>query len=720
MAVTSEKENSTRKVSSKLTMKKKDDPARRRPERIRNIGVIAHIDAGKTTVTERILFYTGVLHHMGEVHDGQATTDYLAQERDRGITITAAAITAPWHDHQINLIDTPGHIDFTAEVQRSLRVLDGGIVVFDGVAGVESQSETVWRLADKFGVPRLCFVNKLDRAGADLDRCVQMMRDQLGANPVMLYLPDHEGEHFNGLVDLLNRQLVLYSATPDPDAEVERREVPESLRDRMEAARAQLVETIIETDPLLLEVYLMEMPIGVDELMAALRRATISGKLQPVLCGSALKNKGIQQLLDAVVDYLPSPLDIPPLQGMVPGTDEVITRHSDDSEPLAALVFKIISDKFVGRQAFVRVYSGVLDSGTALRNTTKDHAERIGRLVRVFAGKLEPTEALHAGDIGAILGLKHTLTGDTLADPDQPIVLEQISFPAPVISVAVEPETQADHDKLGEALRILADEDPTFQVQVDDQVGQTLLYGMGELHLEIILDRLRRDFKIGVVSGEPRVAYRETITRPVRIETTFKKQTGGPGQFAHVVIEFEPISPEGTDSLDFINDIQAGVIPRGFIRPVEQGIRESMATGVLAGYPVVGIRAHLIDGKTHAEDSNERSFKIAGSMALRDAVQRGSPVFLEPIMRVEISTPEVYAGNVIGDLASRRGVTEGMESYSAQFTRIRALVPLASMFGYATVVRGMTQGRGSFSMEFAKYSPVPQHIAETLLRSNRK
>jgi elongation factor G len=697
-------------------MKKKDDPARR-PESIRNIGVIAHIDAGKTTVTERILYYTGVLHQMGEVHDGAATTDYLPQERDRGITITAAAITVPWHEYQINLIDTPGHIDFTAEVQRSLRVLDGGIVVFDGVAGVESQSETVWRQADKFGLPRLCFVNKLDRTGADLEHCVQMMREQLGAQPVILYLPDGEGERFNGLIDVLDRQLLLHDG--DRAVEIGHKEVPDMLRERVEMVRAQLVEAIIDTDPVLLEAYLLEMPIGVDELKAALRKATISGQLQPVLCGSALKNKGIQQLLDAVVDYLPSPLDSPALSGTVPGTDEVITRNSDDAEPLAAMVFKIISDKY-GRQAFVRVYSGVLDSGVTLLNTTKGQTERIGRLVRIFAGKLEPVASLHMGDIGAILGLKQTLTGDTLSDPDQPILLAQISFPAPVISVAVEPETQADHDKLSEALRSLAEEDPTFQVQVDEQVGQTLLYGMGELHLEILLDRLRRDYKIGVVAGQPRVAYRETITRPVRVETIYKKQTGGPGQFAHVVIDFEPMLSDGSEVLEFINGIQAGTIPRAYIRPVEQGIRETMAAGVLAGFPVVGIRARLVDGKTHSEDSSERSFKIAGSMALRDAVQRGSPVLLEPIMRVEIVTPELYAGSVIGDMASRRGVTRGIDPYPGQRNRIRALVPLTTMFGYATVLRAMTQGRGDFTMEYAKYDPVPAHIAETMFRATHK
>jgi elongation factor G len=691
-------------------MKKKDDPARG-PERIRNIGVIAHIDAGKTTLTERILYYTGLLHQMGETHDGQTTTDYMPQERDRGITITAAAITAMWNEYQINLIDTPGHIDFTAEVQRSLRVLDGGIVVFDGVAGVEPQSETVWRQADKFHVPRLCFVNKLDRPGANLERCIQMIREQLSGNPVLLYLPDSEGEHFNGLLDLLNRQLILYSA--DGEMGVEYCAIPDELHDRVEQARAHLVEAIVDTDPLLLDSYLMEIPIDVEELTAALRRGTIAGKLQPIICGSALKNKGIQQLLDSVVTYLPSPLDVPRLQGTIPGTDQVIYRYTEDTEPVTALIFKIISNK-QGRQAFVRVYSGVLTSGMMLRNTTKDHLERVGRLVRVFAGKVEPTETLHAGDIGAILGLKQTLTGDTLADPEQPILLEQISFPAPVIRIAVEPKTRADHDKLADALHRLADEDPTFQVNVDEQTGQTVLYGMGELHLEIILDRLRRDYQIDVVSGLPRVAYRETITRSVRVETLYKKQSGGPGQFAYVVIEFDSV--EGAEPLEFVNAIQAGAIPNRFIRPVEQGIREVMEAGVIAGYPVVGLRARLVDGRFHDVDSSERSFKIAGALALREAMQRGSAAFLEPVMRIEVTLPEPYAGSVIGDLSSRRGITEGMDLYTEQLARIRALVPLASMFGYASALRSITQGRGTFTMEFARYSPVPPRLVDGLLR----
>jgi len=687
--------------------------------KVRNIGIIAHIDAGKTTTTERVLYYTGMVHRIGEVHEGAATTDYMEQERERGITITAAAVTASWKGHQINLIDTPGHVDFTAEVQRSLRVLDGGVVVFDGVAGVEPQSETVWRQADQYQVPRICFVNKMDRTGANFQRCVNMIIDRLRGNPVPIQMPYGEGAEFGGIIDLLTMELVTYG--DDMGTAIERHPIPESHREQAETMRMEMIEKIVESDDYLTEKYLMEEEITDDELMGALRAATIASKIQPVLCGSALKNKGVQILLDRVVDFLPSPLDIPAVKGTHPKTGEELVRNPSDDEPTAALVFKIVTDPYVGRLAFFRVYSGVVNAGTMLMNTTKDKRERIGRIVRMFADRREDVDEVHAGDIAAILGLKETFTGDTLADANNPIVLEQISFPEPVIEVAIEPNTKSDQDKMGEALRRLAEEDPTFKVEVDDKLGQTKIKGMGELHLEVLVDRMVREFGVQATVGRPRVAYRETITKPVRIDTTFKRQTGGSGQYARVVVEFEPLSDEeaplAKDGLYFVNEIKGGAIPAEFIRPTENGIREATQGGVLAGYPVVGVKATLVGGASHEVDSSEIAFKIAGSMCLKEGVQKAKPVLLEPTMKVEVTVPEEYTGSVVGDLASRRGMVQGMEPRGDGSTSIRANVPLGEMFGYATNLRNLTQGRGSFTMEFERYSVAPQSVADEVIKS---
>jgi len=681
---------------------------------VRNIGIIAHIDAGKTTTTERILYYTGMVHKIGEVHDGAATTDYMDQERERGITITAAAVTSAWKGHQINLIDTPGHIDFTVEVQRSLRVLDGGVVVFDGVAGVEPQSETVWRQADKYNVPRMCFVNKMDRTGANFQRCVDMIVDRLGGKPVILYFPYGEGDRFGGLIDVLNQELIVYGN--DLGTDIQRKPLPDDIREKAESSRAQTVERIVEADEALMEKYLMEEPVSLEELTVALRKGCIAGTLHPVLCGSALKNKGVQILLDAVVEYLPSPLDIPAVKGNDPKTGEELLRHASDDEPLTALVFKIITDPYVGRLAFFRVYSGVIRSGTGVLNSIKNKNERIGRMVRMFADKREDVEEVHAGDIAAILGLKDTFTGETLCDGNNPIVLEKISFPDPVINVSIEPKTKADQDKMGEALRKLAEEDPTFHVRTDEQLGQTLLYGMGELHLEVMVERMRREHGVAAVVGRPRVAYRETITRPSRSDMTFKRQSGGKGQYARVVVEIEPLPADAKETFIFEDEIVGGSIPREFIRPTHEGIKEALQGGVLAGYPVVGIKASLVDGAFHEVDSSEMAFKIAGSMALKEAVLRGNPVLLEPMMKVEVVVPDDYTGSVVGDLSSRRALIEGMEPRAGGSSSIKAIVPLGEMFGYATDLRNMSQGRGAFTMEFDRYSPAPNSIAEEIIK----
>ena len=683
--------------------------------KVRNIGIIAHIDAGKTTTTERILYYTGMVHKIGEVHDGAATTDYMDQERERGITITAAAVTSRWRDTQINLIDTPGHIDFTAEVQRSLRVLDGGVVVFDGVAGVEPQSETVWRQADKYHVPRICFINKMDRTGANFLRCVEMIVERLGGKPVILYMPFGEGDRFAGLIDVMKLELIKYGNDLGTDISVH--PLPDDLREQVEAVRATNIERIVETDELLMDKYLNEEPVSAEELQVALRTATITSKLNPILTGSSLKNKGVQLLLDAIIDYLPSPLDIKPVHGTNPDTDADEVRHATDDEPLAALVFKIITDPYVGRLAFFRVYSGVLQAGTGALNTSKGRKERIGRIVRMFADKREDVEEVHAGDIAAILGLKETFTGDTLSDEAHPIILEKITFPEPVIQVAVEPKTKADQDKMGEALRKLAEEDPTFIVKVDEALGQTLIAGMGELHLEVLVERMRREHHVDAVVGRPRVAYRETVTRSTRIDEIFKRQSGGKGQYARVVIEVAPLPEDSKEPFLVEDKIVGGTIPREFIKPALAGIMEAMQGGVIAGYPVVGLHVKLVDGAFHDVDSSEMAFKIAGSMALKEAVTRGAPVLLEPMMKVEVVVPEDFTGTIVGNLSARRAIIEGMDPRAGGATSIRAIVPLGEMFGYATDLRSMTQGRGSSTMEFDRYSQAPSNVADEIIKS---
>jgi elongation factor G len=686
-------------------------------ERIRNIGIIAHIDAGKTTTTERILYYTGVIHRMGEVHDGTATMDHMVQEQERGITITSAATTTYWLDHQINIIDTPGHIDFTAEVQRSLRVLDGGVVVFDAVAGVEPQSETVWRQADDYNVPRICFVNKMDRTGADFIRTIGMIRNRLNANPIAVQLPIGSESSFRGIIDLLKMEAAIWE-DDDLGASSVVQEIPAELKDEAEAARRIIIERIVETDDSLMERYLDGEEIPIDELKAALRAATVKNLCTPVFCGTALRNKGIQRVLDAVIDYLPSPLDVPAIQGPNPFTDEIETREPDDDAPVSALVFKIVTDPYVGKLAYFRVYSGVLRTGDTLSNTTRDRKERIGRILRMHADHREDLKEVHAGDIAATLGLKSTFTGETLADPKAPILLEAIEFPEPVINLAIEPKTNVDQEKMGLALKALSEEDPTFQVKVDEQTGQTVLYGMGELHLEVLVDRMLREFKVSANVGQPRVAYRETITRTVeKAEGRFVRQSGGRGQFGHVVLKLEPLEPGS--GFVFEDGIVGGTIPREYIKPTETGIREALDSGSLAGYPIVDIKATLYDGSFHDVDSSEMAFKIAGSMALKEGLAQGRPILLEPIMRVEIVTPEEYTGDVIGNLSSRRGMIDGMELRTDGLQSIKAKVPLAEMFGYATRLRSMTQGRGTFSMEFEHYAPVNEEIAKSVIQGGR-
>jgi elongation factor G len=686
-------------------------------DRIRNIGIIAHIDAGKTTTTERVLYYTGIIHRMGEVHEGTATMDHMVQEQERGITISSAATTTFWLDHQVNIIDTPGHIDFTAEVQRSLRVLDGGVVVFDAVAGVEPQSETVWRQADSYGVPRICFVNKMDRIGADFERTIGMIRDRLKANPIAIQWPIGQENNFRGIVDLLTMQATMWQED-DLGVTPVRVEIPDEVLPAAEAARQAIIENIVETDDELMIRYLEGDEITAEELRTALRKATISGQATPVLCGSALRNKGIQRVLDAVVYYLPSPLDIPPIEGANPYTDKIEHRVADDDAPFSALVFKIVTDPYVGRLAYFRVYSGVVNAGDSVLNSTKDKRERVGRILRMHADHREDLTEVRAGDIAATLGLKRTFTGETLCAADAPIILEAIEFPEPVIQLAIEPKSNVDQDKMGNALRALAEEDPTFQVKVDDQTGQTVLYGMGELHLEVLVDRLLREFRVVANVGQPRVAYRETITRPVdKVEGRFVRQSGGRGQYGHVVLRLQPLEPGS--GIEFENGIVGGVIPREFIPAVESGVREAFDSGVLAGYPVVDVKATLYDGSFHEVDSSEMAFKIAGSMAVKEGVQRGKPVLLEPIMRVEVVTPEEYTGDVIGNLSASRGMIEGMEMRSSGVQAIRANVPLAAMFGYATRLRSMTQGRGTFTMEFEHYAPLSESLAQEILRGNR-
>lgn len=689
----------------------------RQLEKIRNIGIIAHIDAGKTTTTERILYYTGVIHRMGEVHEGTATMDHMAQEQERGITITSAATTTFWLDHQINIIDTPGHIDFTAEVQRSLRVLDGGVVVFDAVAGVEPQSETVWRQADDYNVPRICFVNKMDRTGADFVRTINMIRERLNGNPIAIQWPIGQEADFRGIVDLITMKAYIWE-DDDLGATPIESEIPGEVLEEVEIARHEIIEMIVETDDHLMDKYLEEEEITVDELRAALRHATITGVATPVLCGTALRNKGVQRVLDAIVYYLPSPLDVPPVQATLVGEETAVLRKADDNEPLAALVFKIVTDPYVGKLAYFRVYSGVLRSGESIMNGNKNRKERIGRILRMHADRREDLTEVHAGDIAATLGLKQTFTGDTLTDAKEMVVLESIDFPEPVISLAVEPKSNKDQEKMGIALRALAEEDPTFQIRTDDQTGQTVLYGMGELHLEVLVDRMLREFKVEANVGRPRVAYRETITRKVdKVEGRFVRQSGGRGQFGHVVISVEPLEP-GSGFI-FENKVVGGVIPREYIPAVEAGIKEALSSGVLAGYPIVDLQVSLYDGSFHEVDSSEMAFKIAGSMALKEGMQRGRPVLLEPVMQLEVVAPEDNTGDVIGNLSANRGMIEGMELRAGGLQTVKALVPLAEMFGYATRLRSMTQGRGTFTMEFAHYAPVSESLARDILSGKR-
>ncbi|MEL6407278.1 MAG: elongation factor G [Chloroflexota bacterium] len=689
--------------------------------KVRNIGIIAHIDAGKTTTTERVLFYSGMVHKIGETHDGASVTDYMDQEKERGITITSAAVTTSWLGHQINVIDTPGHVDFTAEVQRSLRVLDGGVAVFDAVSGVEPQSETVWRQANDYSVPRMCFINKMDRVGANFDKAVQSIIDRLHGNPVPIQMPYGSGRDFGGVIDLMAMELVFSSG--DLGEVIERHPIPESHREEAETRRAEMIEKIVESDDFLTEKFLMEEEITDEEIIQALRAGTIANKIQPVLCGSALMNKGVQPLLDAVVAYLPSPLDIPPVKGTDPKDSEVeIIRNADDSEPMSALVFKIVSDRF-GTLAFTRVYSGILKQGVRVYNPVKGKVERVGRIVRMFAADREDVDEVRAGDIAAVIGMKDTFTGDTICDQDNQVILENIKFPDPVIEVAIEPASKEDQDKLSKGLASLSNEDPTFQVEVDSNLGQTKIRGMGELHLEVLVDRLRREFNVDATVGRPRVAYRETITRTHTVDTIFKRQSGGSGQYAKVVIEYGPMTAEEAeetkDNLIFEDSISGGAVTKEFIRATEKGIREAMEGGIIAGYPIVKLKASMVDGGMHDVDSSEIAFKVAGSMSLREGIRAGSPVILEPSMKVEVVAPDDYTGTLVGDLSSRRGTVEGMEPRGEGITTIRAQVPLSEMFGYATEIRNMTQGRGNFTMEFDQYTVAPNNIAEEVIEGKR-
>lgn len=680
-------------------------------ERMRNIGIIAHIDAGKTTATERVLFYTGRTHRMGEVDEGTTVTDWMEQERERGITITAAAITCSWRNHQINIIDTPGHIDFTVEVQRSLRVLDGGIVIFDAVAGVEPQSETVWRQADSYRVPRICFANKMDRVGADFWHTIEMIEERLQANPVALQMPIGVEGSFRGVVDLINMQAISYS--DELGAEPEVSQIPAELQEEAATRRDVLVEKVAETDEDLTIKYLGGEEITAEELRRALRQATLNGKLVPILCGSALRNRGVQPMLDAVVDYLPSPLDIPPIVGIDPKTEAQESRPTDEEAPLAALVFKIVTDPYVGRLAYFRVYSGKVKAGQAVRNANKNRKERIGRLLRMYANRREEIDEVLAGDIGATLGLKDTFTGETLCDFNRPIVLESIEFPEPVISVAIEPRTEADQNKMGEALNRLAEEDPTFKVKVDEETGQTIISGMGELHLEVLVERMLREFKVKAGVGRPHVAYKETITRMVRAEGRFIRQTGGRGHYGHVWLELEPLEKGG--GFEFEDKTVGGTVPKEFVPAVEQGVREALDSGVVAGYPLVDLKVALVDGSYHEVDSSNVDFKIAASMALRNGVQRADPVLLQPIMKLEVVAPEEFAGEIIGDLSARGAQIGGLNPRSGGLQAVQAHVPLAEMFGYATDLRSMTQGRGVFTMEFDHYDQVSPEVMERIV-----
>ena len=682
-------------------------------EKYRNIGIIAHIDAGKTTTTERIMFYTGMTHRIGSVDDGTTVTDWMVQERERGITIVSAAVSAEWKGYQFNLIDTPGHIDFTAEVQRSLRVLDGGVVVFDAVQGVEPQSETVWRQADRYVVPRICFVNKMDRVGASYERTIESIKSRLGANPIPMQVPIGFEATFRGVVDLLTMTAVQWEDDLGKDPKTI--EIPDDLKEQATEARKYMVEKIAELDDELTMKFLEAEEISIDELKAALRKGVLANKAFPVFAGSSLKNKGVQVLLDAVIDYLPSPADVPAVQATDPkNNDAVIELPAEDGAPLSALVFKIVTDPYVGRLAYVRIYSGVLSQGQTVLNSTKGKKERIGRLIRMHADHREDVTEVRSGDIGAVLGFKESFTGDTLCDT-KTLVLESISFPEPVISIAIEPKSSADQEKMGEALRKLAEEDPTFRVNSDETTGQTIIRGMGELHLDIIVDRLLREFKVQANVGAPRVAYRESITKAVKeVNYKYAKQSGGHGQYGHVVFSMEP--GDRGSGVVFENKIVGGSIPKEYISPIEKGVKEAAESGVLAGYPVVDLKVTLFDGSFHEVDSSEMAFKLAASMGFKEGVQRGAPILLEPMMKVEVVVPEEYLGDVMGQVNSRRGLIQGMEVRPGNAQAIRAMVPLAEMFGYATQLRSATQGRGVFNMEFDHYAPVSQSVAQEILK----
>jgi elongation factor G len=687
--------------------------ARTRPlEKLRNIGIIAHIDAGKTTTTERVLFYTGKTYRIGSVDDGTTVTDWMAQERERGITIVSAAVTAEWKGYQINIIDTPGHIDFTAEVQRSLRVLDGGVVVFDATQGVEPQSETVWRQADRYQVPRICFINKMDRVGASYEDSIESIKKQLGANPIAMQIPIGSESNFSGIVDLLAEQAVYWR--DDLGKEMEIGPIPDDLVKQAKEGRDELIEKIAEIDDELIIKYLENEPISVDELKQALRRAVIHNKATPVFCGAALRNKGIQLVLDAVLDYLPSPQDVPPVTGIDPNKNIEVERGPEDDAPMSALVFKIVTDPYMGRLAYLRVYSGKMEQGVMVLNPGKDKKERVSRLVRMYADRREDVTEVYAGDIVASLGFKFSSTGDTLCDAHTPVVLENITFPEPVISVAIEPKTMADQDKMSEALHKLSEEDPTFRVHSDENTGQTIISGMGELHLDVIVDRMLREYRVKANVGRPRVSYRETITKTVRkVELKYAKQTGGHGQYGHVVIDLEPLSNE--KGIIFESKIVGASIPREYISPIEKGVMEAAESGILAGYPVTGIKVTLVDGSYHEVDSSEMSFKMAGILAFKKGVELGEPILLEPIMRADIIVPEDFLGDVLAQLNSKRAEVMGVEQRPGNAQAIRARVPLSEMFGYATGLRSVTQGRGVFTLEFDHYAPVSAEVAEKIL-----
>lgn len=680
-------------------------------ENVRNIGIMAHIDAGKTTTTERILFYTGRVHRIGEVDDGAATMDWMQQEKERGITITSAAITCQWKKHTINIIDTPGHVDFTAEVERSLRVLDGAVAIFCAVSGVEPQSETVWRQANKYKVPRIAFINKLDRVGADFYRAVQMIRDRLGANPVPIELPMGQGDDLAGIIDLIKMKAIVYD---EELLGVEWREldIPDEFQVQAQKYRAELLEALSDYDDIILENFLAGKEVEERDIHRALRKATLGVGLVPVLCGAAVKNKGVQALLDAITRYLPSPLDMPAVEGYNPYTDKAESRPPAVDAPFTALAFKIMTDPYVGKLTYIRAYSGEIEAGKTALNSTSGKKERISRILRMSSNKKEDINKISAGDIVALVGMRSTRTGDTLCDPKHVISLEKMQFPIPVISIAIEPKSKADEERLVNSLGLLSDEDPTFQFKVDEETGQMIISGMGELHLDILVDRLLREFKVQANVGRPQVAYRETITEKVLSEIKFVKQTGGKGQYAHIVVEFEP--SESEEVFEFVDKTVGGTIPKGFIKPISQGIKESMVSGTIAGYPVIGIKATLLDGSFHREDSSELSFKIAGSMALQDAMRRGSPILMEPMMALEVITPEEYFGTVLSDLATRRARIEGHEK-RVDSQAIKAVVPLAEMFGYATALRNMSQGRAVFTMQFHKYENVDKDIAKKLL-----